>query len=400
VSDAILVRSAELNCQLPSRINIAFGGCPVCAGHARLNDAGFESVIVDDQPGYRLWAAGSLGVAPFLALKLRDFVPRQDAVAAAEALVEVFVTHGDLDNPKKGRLKYVVEAIGEAAFVAAFEQAFAQRLAKDPVTAMPVEVPGPPLMDDILRHVPPGGWGSGVRPQRTPGLALLTINIPLGDLDGDDFRTIADLASVGDGNLYATRNQNITLRDVPLDRLPDVREALGKRHLRLEGADAATDVRACTGSAVCSLAISAAPTEGASLKASSALARNSGLRIYISGCPNACAQHQVADIGLSGAKVRIAGRTHIGYHVWLGADLEAGRLGQVVGRVAEDRVAVVVDAIVGAWEALRIPAEPLSTTVWRIGVDAFAAHLASLTDGFEAGDESDDSSPALAVASH
>jgi sulfite reductase beta subunit-like hemoprotein len=255
-------------------------------------------------------------------------------------------------------------------------------------------------MDAIMRHVPPGGWGSGVRPERTPGLALLTINIPLGDLDGDDFRTIADLASVGDGYLYATRNQNITLRDVPLDRLPAVREALGRRHLHLEGADAATDVRACTGSAVCSLAISAAPTDGASLTGSTALARNSGLRIYISGCPNACAQHQVADIGLSGAKVRIAGRTRIGYHVWLGADLEAGRLGQVVGRVAEDRVAVVVDAIVGAWEALRTPAEPLSTTVWRIGVDAFAAQLASLTDGFEAGDESDDSSPALAVASH
>src|SRR3954470_810507 len=54
VSDAILARSAELNCRLPSRINIAFGGCPGCRHHARVNDAGFESVVVAGEPGYRL----------------------------------------------------------------------------------------------------------------------------------------------------------------------------------------------------------------------------------------------------------------------------------------------------------------------------------------------------------
>jgi sulfite reductase beta subunit-like hemoprotein len=69
VSDAIVARSAELNPQMPSRINLSFGGCKLCAGHARLNDGGFESVVVDGEPGYRLWGAGSLGVAPFLAVK-------------------------------------------------------------------------------------------------------------------------------------------------------------------------------------------------------------------------------------------------------------------------------------------------------------------------------------------
>jgi sulfite reductase beta subunit-like hemoprotein len=397
VSDAILARSAELNCQLPSRINIAFGGCRACAGHARLNDAGFESVVIDGQPGYRLWAAGSLGVAPFLAIKAADFVPRRDVVAAAEALVDVFVNYGDLDNPKKGRLKYVVEAMGEGAFLSAFEQAYSaarDRHGTAGMTPMPVEVLSPAQMDAVLRHRPPGGWGSGVRPQRTPGRALVTINVPLGDLDSDDFRAVASLARLGDGHLYTTRNQNITLRDVALERLPELRAALAARHLHLEGADSATDVRACTGSAVCSLAISAAPSDGAPLIASHALARNSGLRIHVSGCPNACAQHQVADIGLSGAKIRIGGRTRIGYHVWLGADLEAGRLGEVAGRVAEDAVAPMVDAIVGVWEALRNPAEPLSSTVRRVGLEGFAAQLASLTDGFEPGSE--DPVPALA----
>jgi sulfite reductase beta subunit-like hemoprotein len=402
VSDAILSRSSELNPQMPSRINVAFGGCRICAAHARLNDAGFESVVVDGEPGYRLWGAGSLGVAPFLALKLVDFVPRRDVTAAAEAVFDVFIEHGDLDNPKKGRLKYVVEKMGEGAFLAAFEQAYAAALDRhrhDSLGPVPVEVLTQPEVDTILRHVPPGGWGSGVRPQRIAGKALVTINVPLGDLDSDDVRVIAELADSGDGRIYTTRNQNITLRDVLLRRLPELRNALSARHLQLEGADSATDVRACTGSAVCSLAISAAPTDGAAIKGSSGLVRNSGLRVHVSGCPNACAQHQVADIGLSGAKVRIGGRTQIGYHVWLGADLESGQLGQVAGRVAEGAVQAVVDAVIGLWEALRAPGEALSATVSRFGLEGFAAQLATLTDAFEPGEEPEgNSAESLAAA--
>jgi sulfite reductase beta subunit-like hemoprotein len=409
VSDAILARSAQLNCQLPSRINIAFGGCRVCSEHALVNDAGFQSVVVDGEPGYRLWAAGSLGVAPRLALLLEDFVPRHQVVAAAEALVEVFVTKGDLDNPKKGRLKYVVEDLGETAFRVAYAKAFAlarlgPRAATRPaLLPPPVDVLGPAQMDAVLGQVPPGGWGSGVRPQRTPGLAMATVNVPLGDLDSADLRAIAALASsgapIGDGHLYLTRNQNVMLRDVPLQRLPELRDGLSRRNLKLEGAGDATDVRACTGSAVCSLAITAAPTDGASLITSEALARNAGLRIHVSGCPNACAQHQMADIGLSGAKVRIGGRTTLGYQVWLGADPGVGRLGQIAGRVAHDRAAAVVDAIVGAWEAVRHPGETLSAAVWRLGLDAFASHLSVLTDAFEPGQEAAPEHPVHALVS-
>ena len=107
-----MARSAELNCILPSRINMAFGGCPTCAEHARINDAGFESVLDQGEPGYRLWAGGSLGVAPSLAVPLLSFVPRRHVLAACEALIETFVAHGDLDNPKQGRLKFVVPGDG------------------------------------------------------------------------------------------------------------------------------------------------------------------------------------------------------------------------------------------------------------------------------------------------
>jgi sulfite reductase beta subunit-like hemoprotein len=108
---------------------------------------------------------------------------------------------------------------------------------------------------------------------------------------------------------------------------------------------------------------------------SPALGRNSSLRVHISGCPNSCAQHQVGDIGLAGARVKLGGRARDGYQVFLGADLDARRVGEQVGRVAADDVPAAVEAICGAWESLRHGPETLGQTVQRMGHDAFAAHL-------------------------
>jgi sulfite reductase beta subunit-like hemoprotein len=388
VAAAVVARAAEINVVMPSRINLAFGGCPVCTDHARLNDGGFESIVVDGEPGYRLWAGGSLGTMPTLAVPLAPFVPRRHAVAAALALTEAFIDLGDLDNPKKGRMKFAIEAHGEEGFRAAWNERFERRVAAAPAApeqVEPVEVPGAARLAEIMAHRPDGGWRPGVRPQRTPGLALVTVNVPLGDLTGDELRVLAGLADVGDGHLYTTRNQNVQLRDVPVGRVADVTAALAAVGLGLEGADASVDVRACTGSAVCALAITASPTAGVRIAASPALARSGSLRVHVSGCPNSCAQHQAADIGLAGGKVRINGVTRLGYTLLVGADLAAGRLGRAIGRVADDDVEPAVSGVIGAWEALRHPGERLVETLDRVGAEVFASHVATIASGFEVG---------------
>ena len=223
---------------------------------------------------------------------------------------------------------------------------------------------------------------------------MVTVNVPLGDLDSDDMRLLASLAPMASGRLHLTRNQNAMFRDVLVDDIPRLRKALLVHGLFAEGADGATDVRACTGSAVCSLGITAAPSVGARLLNHPALARNTGLRLHVSGCPNSCAQHQAADIGPSGAKVRIGGRVRLGYHVWLGADLGWGRLGVLAGRVAEEDVEDTVGSLVGCWEALRTAGESMAGTISRIGIEAFCAHLESVASGFEAGGDEPDRLPA------
>jgi sulfite reductase beta subunit-like hemoprotein len=385
VSAAVVALAGRLNVALPSRVNFAFGGCPTCADHTRLNDGGFQSVVVDGEAGYRLWAGGSLGTMPFVAVPLAEFVPRRHALAAALALTETFIDLGDLDNPRKGRMKFVLEAHGAAAFRAAWLARFDRLAAATSYDPEPVEVSDAPRLAEIMAHRPDGGWSAAVRPQRTPGLALVTVNVPLGDLSGDDLRVLADLTALGDGHLYTTRNQNVQYRDVPVARVGELAEVLGAVGLGLAGADSSVDVRACTGSAVCALAITAAPEAGARIADSPLLARNGALRVHVSGCPNSCAQHQAADIGLSGGKVRVNGATRLGYTLSVGAEVHAGRLAQPIGRVADDDVEAAVTGVIGTWEALRHPGERLVDTLDRVGAAMFGSHVATIASGFEVG---------------
>ncbi|MBW3576530.1 MAG: nitrite/sulfite reductase [Actinobacteria bacterium] len=378
ITAAVLARTPDLDTQLPSRVNIHLGGCPACRDHARLNDAGLVSVLgAGGQPGYELWVGGSLGRSvPTLAVKALDFVPRAHAVTAVTALLDVYIAHGNFDQPNKARMKFLLRDLGADRFLDLFRAAYARTCRRPHPPPPQVEVSDADLAAAVLAQAPEGGWSRGVRPQRTPGRAVVTVEIPLGDLDADDLRGLAGLAGrYADGVLHLTRDQDITLRHVPLGAVPALRGDLGDLGLAVAGTTAARDVRACTGGPVCSLAITASQQVAWAVRSSPALARNGHLRVSVSGCPNACAQQQVADVGFSGGKVHVGGGAQLGYQVWLGGDIAAGRVGQVVGRVAERDVPAITEAIVGLWEALRAAGESLPQTVTRLGPDAFAAHI-------------------------
>lgn len=391
---SVLARTPELDTQLPSRINVLFGGCPACRDHAKVNEAGFVSVIAPDGTlGYELWLGGSLGKSqPTLGFLAVPFLPRSEVLAALHALVDVFVAHGAFEKPSKARLKFLIAELGRPDFMELFLQAFGQARARPWPAPEPIPMPDAAVVEQILGCAPEGGWSSGVRPQRTPGRALVTVHVPLGDLDGDDLRLVADLADeVAGGALTVTKNQDLLLRDVGLADVPRVRDVLARAGLSLNGADLATDIRACTGGPVCSLAITPSQAVAARLLDSPVLRRNAGLRLAVSGCPNACAQHQIADLGFSGGKVTIGGAAMHGYQVWLGGDLRADRIGRVVGRIAESDVPSITESVVGVWEALRDRGETLGDTVDRIGIEAFRAQIGVIFDGLWApGPEPDD----------
>lgn len=383
-ADSIIARTPGLDTQMPQRINVAFGGCTECRDHAKINDLAFVSrVSPEGELGYEVWIGGSLGkTIPTLAYKAIDFVPRRDVLAAANALFDVHIRHGQFDDPRKGRLKFLLKRIGQERLTQLYLEAFDEARTRSWPNPQPVSTPLSSSIATILAHAPEGGWGSGVRPQRIPGWTMVTVNVPLGDIDATDLRVLAHLADdFGDEHLYLTRNQNVMFRHVRIEEVPVVREAVVRLGLGLEGTDQARDIRACTGGPICSLALTPSQRLASELLDHPALLRNSGLRVHISACPNACAQHQTADIGFSGGKVTIAGASALGYQVWLGGDLRTNSIGEVVGRVSHADVPAIIGAIAGVWEALRERGETLSETVQRYGLEAYQAQIAAVFRG-------------------
>lgn len=389
--------SERLNHTLPGRLNITFGGCPDCRRHARLNDIGFISVVRDGIPGFEVVAGGSLGTSPALAVEVADFIARAEAPAMVEAIVRVYVENGDLDTPSRSRLKHVVDDMGVDSFRRAVVIAFAEaRVGGDrPVSA---EVLSEPDRVEILNRA--ARWGAGVRPQRTPGLATLVCRVPLGDLDSADVEVLADIADrFGSGHLVLDRNQNVTVPDVGVEDVEMAEALLGTRLLDTDRPGQGLDVRACTGSNVCPLAIAAAPETGQEvIEGSRRLARHPHVRIHVSGCPNSCAQTQAADIGFAGAKVKIGGVVDVGFIVHVGAEIDAGLLAEPIGRIHARHVPAATDAILGVFEALAHPGEPLGATARRVGLSAFGALVASVVREFAAGSDAEDAEEEMAVA--
>lgn len=370
--------SERLNHTLPGRINISFGGCPECRRHALLNDIGFISTIRDGEPGFTVVAGGSLGTSPDLAVPVADFIPREQAPAMVEAVIRVYVAHGNVDAPARGRLKHVVDELGAERFRDEVAAALAT-VGGDIPSLPPVEVLGEP---DRVAILGVGTWSAGVRPQRTPGLATVVCRVPLGDLDADDLDVLAVAAErYGSGTLILDRNQNVAIPDVAVGEVEAVETLLGARLLDTDRPGQGLDVRACTGSNVCPLAISAAPEAGhAVITGSRLLPRHPHVRVHVSGCPNSCAQTQAADLGFAGAKVKVGGTVGVGFIVHVGADLDAGLLAEPIGRIHARHVAAVTDAVLGVYEALARSDESLGRTARRIGLDAFAAQVASAVD--------------------
>jgi sulfite reductase beta subunit-like hemoprotein/DNA-binding response OmpR family regulator len=387
LTDSLLALGPDLNARLPQRLTIGMGGCGECRDQAKVSDIGLVSVLDEGRPGYELWVGGGLGrSSPVLASRIVDFVPRERLLPAVHAVLEVFLAHGAFDTPNRARLKFLVARLGRARFTALVAEA--ERAARHRRWPAPHPLPPRPAVDG-RRAVPDGGWGTDVRPQTTPGLATVTVTVPLGELTADALDALAAACeAAGDGVLRPTRDQNVVVRDVPVARVGPLRDALGAHGLVVGTEHPAHDVRSCVGAPVCALAITATHDLARALWDLPALRRNSGVRVSISGCPASCTRHQAADLGLAGNLVSLHGRRVPGYRVHLGGDLRRDRLGRVLGRVAADHVPALVEAVVGVWENQRVGRESLADTVGRVGVRVFVDALRGLPAmAWAAGDE-------------
>lgn len=333
-----------LSFQLPRKYKIAFSACPRDCSAATVNDLGFVARRKDGVDGFSVYVGGGMGAKSRAGSRLHDFIPAADVFLVAEAVKRVFDKHGDRKNKHLARLRFLVERLGDKSFRQRYEQELAALRATPPpplqIRTHPTHAAAsrssgpPPTPVDATRY---SSWcQNNVIRQKQSGYYLVNLPLALGDLEAETMAALAEVvAAHGEGMLCATQAQNLALRWVTQEELPVLYHKLTALALAEPQPPVLRNLVACTGAATCRLGIC---LSRGLVKAVAQQLRHSGLaleklgdlRIHISGCPNSCGRHPVADIGFYGAARRVEGHLLPYYAVQIG-----GRVGEGQTRLAQ-----------------------------------------------------------------
>lgn len=345
---------------LPRKLKPSIGGCcGTDCSQAFINDLGFLARVKDGQPGFQLVAGGGLSTLRREAMVVEEFIPVAEVYEAADAIVRVFHRIGNRNNKAKARLKWAIDKIGKAAFVAEYHAEREKIRAEGGVPVVLPEQPAPPVRRTLLSQVQEPGEGyaewaaDSVRPQKQSGFSAIVIRLALGDITGDQLRALAQLAvQFGEGEVRLTNEQNIVLRWVPTTRLPALHRELVSIGLAKSGANTLADVTSCPGATSCKLAVTS--SKGLAGVLTEMLDRRpdlvrgaKGLDIKISGCPHGCGQHYIGGIGFQGGMRKLAGKAAPLYLLYVGGGMrkDGADFGRLVGKVPARRVGQALERL-------------------------------------------------------
>jgi ferredoxin-nitrite reductase len=301
---------------IPRKFNVGFDGGGIIPVLEDTNDIGFQAVTVRDgfaiEPGvwFRLLLGGITGHKDF-AHETGVVVKPNEATAVADAVVRVFIDHGDRTNRLKARLKYVLDRFGMEKFLTLVEQKLGR-----PLTRVQAEALEPRPAFDRSAHI-------GVRAQKQDGLHWIGVVLPVGKLTVDQIRGIAAIArDFGDGELRLTVWQNLLISGVPSQRIGEAGSAIEALGLSTSTNSIRAGLVACTGNIGCKFAASDTKRHAEEIArwCETRVALDGPINIHLTGCHHSCAQHYVGDIGLIACKVQETEDSEQieGYHVLVG----------------------------------------------------------------------------------
>jgi ferredoxin-nitrite reductase len=334
---------------LPRKFNIAFDGGGSVSVLEDTNDIGFAAVkvpagaAVPEGVYFRMLLGGITGHGDF-ARDTGILLKPEECLAAAVAVLRVFIAEGDRTDRKRARLKYVLDAWGLEKFIAAVEKEHGAPFTRLPLDACAQRPP-------VLKH-----GHIGVHRQRQDGLYYAGVVLPVGRLSAAQLRGLGDVAErFGSGTIRLTVWQNLILSDIPEQNLAAAEAAIAKLGLGILASAIRGALVACTGNTGCKF--SATDTKGQAMILADHLERRITLdqpvNIHLTGCPHSCAQHFVADIGLLGVKVgddMVEGYTIV---VGGGAGDERRVAHEIFAQVPMDEMPARVEGILRAYLARR-----------------------------------------------
>lgn len=399
-----LVRN-KYNQNLGRKFKITFEGCAEDHCGLRIHDIGLWAVTrtVNGEPqrGFRVYLGGGLGAGPHLGHLYTDFLPVAELFNLAAATLRLFDRYGERKARMKARMKFLIETMGWEPFRAALDT---ERRRVGPI----------PLLDDLQEdeEFVPGKAASTGSPDRderkarnsslqildprtddphfqswvrdsviahkVEGFRGVHVRIKLGDLTAERARSVAGVARrFSASQLRLSIEQNIYLPWVREEQLLDLYAALGDLSLAERGVGTIADVTTCPGSDTCRLGIASAKGLGSALGNAfngplakyAELARP--LRVKISGCPNGCAQHSIANIGFYSAALSHEDRAVPAHFVTVGGQTQPDKaqFGLLLGKFPAKNCVQVTETLLELYEQEKLPAEEFNSFVGRTGTE-------------------------------
>lgn len=348
-----LVGNAEFY-NLPRKFKISISGCGVWCAYPEINDVAVTAVRrAGGEPGFSLRIGGGLSTEPHLAVRLPVVLRWDDVVPAIRAVAEIFREADVLrEHRDKARLKYLFLRHGWTA--QAFREQIEARLGYALETAAEEVAPRGVFRDHV-----------GVHPQKQAGFSYAGISVLRGRLRAEQLATVADLAERhGNGEVRTTNMQNLLVPNVPNGRVPALVSELARHELPVFASTFARGAVACTGTEFCKLAITETKsfTRWLVEELEERLpAFQEQVRLNVTGCPNSCGQHWIADIGIEGKKVRAHGQLVDAYYFCVGGGVGAHQaIARPIGfRCAATEVPDAIERLLGSFLARRAPGEEL-----------------------------------------
>jgi sulfite reductase (ferredoxin) len=372
-AERLLVGNGEFY-NLPRKYKISISGCRDWCSYPEINDLAFTPAVRElegkREVGFSVRVGGGLSTDPHLAVRLNAFVRQDQVIAVTKAVSELFRDSSGLrENRERARMKFLFLQHGwtKETFLAEVERRLGYRLD----TAAAEEVPA-----DVFRdHV-------GVHGQKQPGLFYIGAAVLRGRITPDQLRTAAGLAErYGTGELRTTNTQNLIVVNVRKENIDAVAQGLQSAGLPVAGSPFWRGAVACTGTEFCKMAITETKsfTRWLVEELDDRLPGfDQPLKINVTGCPNSCGQHRIADIGLEGKKLKIDGVMQDAYYFCLGGAVgeHAGFARPVGYRCAADEVPGAIERLLRAYLSERYFGENLRQFFARHGEGRLRTFLA------------------------
>ena len=388
---------------MPRKVKTAFTANDQDNAITQIHDMAFTPRERDGVRGVEIRVGGGTSIMPRLAPVLYEFVELDngDYLKVTEACMRIFDRQDFLRvNRARARIKVLIDKVG----IDAFRDMVEEELEGDWVSERDFsldeiffDVDEEALAPEVgVQYASPNGdrrqfdhfLESNVASQRQDGFVTVEAKIRRGDLTPEQLRGVGEIMRrYSGGSARTTVHQNLVLRWVREESVYEVWQALRELELGDPGADEISDVVSCPGTDSCKLGITssmglnqAVQDRIVQMGISDPLTRR--MHIKMSGCPNGCSQHHIADIGFYGASIKVGDKTVPAYIAHIGGKYEGGevRYGQrLKARLPAKRVPEAVERWVRFYESDRQDGELFPAFVDRVGAAEFEGRVKDLT---------------------